>query len=454
MRRVLSSRSHAGTVIQRRLWLLYICCWLCLIPPERQNLLFAPFVAQASSASSQEVEIDATGDVTDDEDNHGIPKTCHSWTGAACDWEPNLKAMTVPYGDLYNETFYAYVTPDVSTFYNQSAKSRTPTEPRFNGQFGKFINLSPETVRVHWHSPDNGMEPSYIADIEPFGSSGTATFSDHHFVVTSGTKKKGKTVLTEWKIEPGNSLYYYDPFDSNPVAAKKALTEQQFALYHMQLQNRAFAQQYRLFTGTDWLALYKQKHPPRFHMWRADTIGQTHVVISSENHYTELPPPNELKRGTSAYGPRPDELGRMRQYRHQLPEVRLVLKALSCAPRVFEIQNFLSDVEVDHILQLAGKSKMQRSSTQAGEAALATQDDDTRTSRNSWISRNTDMITDAIHRRAADMLQINESLLRWRRKSEIPEFTESMTSIAEKLQLVHYNVGERTYTTGKFTGSG
>jgi hypothetical protein len=397
---------------------------------------------------SQEA-VDIDGNIVEDPIDEGgdakLPQFCHSWTGASCDWEPNLHEMTVQYGNgIFNESFQAYITPDVSTFYNESIGSKHAVKPSFTGQFGKFINLSPNSVRVHWDSGRRGDAPVYIADIAPFGSAGTATFPTHKFIVTPANDIK--KILIQWTIEPGNSLYYYDPFDNNPEKAKKALTADQYHLYYIQIQNRAFAHQYRQFTGTDWLALYKHKHPPRYHMWRADSFGQTHTVTTEEIHFTELPPEEELKRGTSAYGPRPDEIARMRRFRHQDPSMELHLRAISCAPRVFEIRNFLSDVEVDHILQIANASYMARSSTKAGDAALATSSDSTRTSKNTWISRNHDMILDAIHRRAADILQIPESLLRWRRKTEIPEFTESLITIAEKLQLVHYDVGQRTYT--------
>jgi hypothetical protein len=397
--------------------------------------------SDASSAGGNgAVEIDDQGNIVPD-----IPtpqNNCHAWTGASCDWEPNLNTMTVEYGS-YNETFDAYVTPDVSTFYNLSARTKKASVPFFNGQYGKFINMSPNSVRVHWHSP--GYDPVYITDIEPFGSSGTATYPGHVFQVTLTNDKRKR--LVEWTIQAGNSLYYYDPYNGDAAKAEKSLTKNQYSWYYMQLTNQLFAKQYRQFTGTDYLALYKQRLPPRYHMWRADSLGQTHVVTTSEIHYTELPPDKELKRGTSIYGPRPDEIGRMRRYRDQQAELTLQLKVLSCAPRVFEIQNFLSSVEVEHILDLAAKSTMQRSSTLAGHEAAdaASLDDATRTSKNTWIPRNTDMITDAIHRRAADLLQINESLLRWRRQSEVPEFPESMISIAERLQLVHYDVGQRTY---------
>ena len=122
-------------------------------------------------------------------------------------------------------------------------------------------------------------------------------------------------------------------------------------------------------------------------MWRADSLGQVHTIVSNEIQYVALPPQQELDRGTSKYGPRPDEISRMRPYRDKYPTLELQLKVLSCAPRVFEIRNFLSDVEVDHIIQLAKNSNMQLSSTRAGSASEATSNQRTRTSKNTWINR-------------------------------------------------------------------
>lgn len=182
-------------------------------------------------------------------------------------------------------------------------------------------------------------------------------------------------------------------------------------------------------------------------MWRCDSIGQTYSIDTYEIHYTELPPEYELHRGTSVYGPRPDELERMRPYKATQPILNLTLKALSCSPRVFEIQNFLSNVEVDHILHnIIPTLSLSKSTTSATSNQQKNNTSETRTSRTSWIARNTDMIIDGIHRRAADVLQIHESLLRWRRPTEIPEFPDSMISIAERLQVVHYEEGQRKFT--------
>lgn len=221
------------------------------------------------------------------------PQTCYEWTGSTCSWEPNLQAMRVDFG-AQNETFYAYVLPDVSTFYNKTAKSLAAVPVTgFTGMFGKFINMSPETIRVYWE----GKEWSYITDIEPFGSSGTATYTGHKFVATP--LRSTSTVLIRWTMESETSLYYYDPFQFDIQKAHKKLTADQFTYYRMQWRNKIFAEQYRAYTGRDWLALYQLKQPPRFHMWPADSLGQVHVVETKEIHFVEMPESDELDRGMS-----------------------------------------------------------------------------------------------------------------------------------------------------------
>ena len=65
---------------------------------------------------------------------------------------------------------------------------------------------------------------------------------------------------------------------------------------------------------------------------------------------------------------------------------------MSCAPRAFEIENFLSDAEVDHILHLAHITPLKLSTTgSANDSLAANAKSDTRTSRNTWIDREKDL---------------------------------------------------------------
>ena len=128
-----------------------------------------------------------------------------------------------------------------------------------------------------------------------------------------------------------------------------------------------------------------------------------------------------------------------------LQYMNMTLKALSCAPRVFEIKNFMSQEEVNHILHLAGGIDLAESTTgdvgsnaRGSNSARVERKTKVRTSRNSWVERERSPIIDAIYRRAADLARIDEALLRRRSSDEMPEF-KGKNSISETLQLVHYD---------------
>ena len=92
------------------------------------------------------------------------------------------------------------------------------------------------------------------------------------------------------------------------------------------------------------------------------------------------------------------------------------------------------------LLDLAHQQHLDRSSTgsSGGEARIST----VRTSRNTWLRRHGTPVLDAIYKRAADVLKIDEGLLRHRSPDERPDFP-NRKPIAEDLQLVHYGVGQQ-----------
>ena len=101
---------------------------------------------------------------------------------------------------------------------------------------------------------------------------------------------------------------------------------------------------------------------------------------------------------------------------------------MSIAPRVFIIENFLSDFEADHIITLATKNASIATST-VGDYQDA-RETDTRTSRNAWIDRVMTSITDTISRRAADAMHLDERIL-------------YSTDNVEDMQVVHYVNGQK-----------
>lgn len=72
-------------------------------------------------------------------------QTC-AWDGCTS----GLEEMTVNLGHG-NETALVYVSPDITTFYQDDPGSRKEKKPSFNGMIGKFINLSPDPVCVFWY---------------------------------------------------------------------------------------------------------------------------------------------------------------------------------------------------------------------------------------------------------------------------------------------------------------
>eukprot|EP00934_Nitzschia_sp_Nitz4_P006262 Nitzschia sp. Nitz4//scaffold46_size129759//10381//12033//NITZ4_003480-RA/size129759-snap-gene-0.1-mRNA-1//1//CDS//3329552532//6252//frame0 len=355
--------------------------------------------------------------------------------------DPNLVPIEVGFDDG-SVTEEVYITPDVATFYNETPGSMKPKETSFRGQFAKFINMSPDPIRIFWKGPKG--ERYYIADIAPFGAAGTATHPSHHFEATPNDDDS--KILANFRIVRTNSLYKYDPLGSL-AEATKSLSPSQLELYKLQHRSLAYSKVYERKTGRQWIALYGRKHKPRFPMWAADYFNQSHTVVTKETHFLEQPPSKLTEQRVSMSSPteRDRKLREdLQPYRDPSDTLTLNLTVLSVSPRVFEIQNFLSNEEVLHILEIATGAKLARSTTQAGNVAQATTNDATRTSRNSWIARNRSPIVDAIYRRAADLTQIDEACFRNRvTPEEIQLVPNSTVSVAERLQLVHYDVGQQ-----------
>jgi hypothetical protein len=134
---------------------------------------------------------------------------------------------------------------------------------------------------------------------------------------------------------------------SGPTRSLDDLNGNNRDLYDAATFNQEFAHLYQHFTGgSEWLANFPSK-PLQHHIWRADYFGQEHTIQTTETKFTELPPESELttlsvqemKRNVSSPLP-------FSEYRE--PGLsNITLTAVSVAPRIFQIDNFLSHVEVD-----------------------------------------------------------------------------------------------------------
>lgn len=346
--------------------------------------------------------------------------------------------------------FEAYVRADIATFYGQESGTMVEIEPDFEGQAGKFVNMSPKPVSLLWVGSEGYSE---ISDSIPaWSSAGTSTFPGHEFVFVS--EDNPEEILCTVNVVKGTSVYYYDPFngetefdparcvppDDAIVESIEDLSTEDQEKYRAHKFNFDFAALYKNFTGgSEWLTMYP-KEKPRHKIWRADYFGQEHHILTSETHFHTDPGAALTEHVLSLDEMRQskDSLLPLAEFRHP-GLLNLTIKAVSCAPRAFEIRNFLSEAEVDHMLNLVKKQTMHRSLT--GDENTRGHVSNVRTSRNTWIPRHKDTILNAVYRRAADALRLDEALLRRREAHEIPDFPIK-DQINEDLQVVHYSVGQ------------
>lgn len=209
----------------------------------------------------------------------------------------------------------------------------------------------------HDRDPGHGSK-SFICTTHAFESCGTATFPDHVFKFVRPATDE---VVCSFRMKKGTSVYYCDPFvpyDSNDPSAgilrgpvmdwATVLDNEQRELYQAAQFNRDFAEVYKNFTGgSEWLANYPSQ-PPRHYMWRADYFGQKHTVQTRETHFHTLPPEDELHhlslKEMRRDGKNPTIA--LPEYRDQ-GLLNITLTVVSVAPRIFQIDGFLSEVEVD-----------------------------------------------------------------------------------------------------------
>jgi len=352
-------------------------------------------------------------------------------------------------------TFMAYVRPNVASYYKNETKQSQDhnneeikeVQPYFNGLAGKFINMSPESLMLYW---EGGTSTVQIALARPFQAVGTATFPGHRFILAPSYDGDIPENEIRARFHVGDktiNLFVYDPLaDGTRKASDVFKNKNDRRLYRLHRQNIEFGKVYKNFTGRSWLGLYPTQKQPFHNMWDADYFGQEHWVASPETQFISTPPDNVLdhvKARELRNHPADDQPRPLAEYRAPGPYINMTLKVLSCAPRVFEIKNFLSPSEVDHIIHMATGIKLSLSTT-SGDNSLRghTEETKTRTSYNSWVKRERSTIIDAVYRRAADVMRIDESLMRARNKNERPDLSY-LTSAVEDLQLVHYDKGQQ-----------
>jgi len=369
--------------------------------------------------------------------------------------DPNLVNMKYDLGEG-EQNYLAYITPDVSTFYKDDPPSSQPVVPKHKGKGAKFINLSNETVLVYWEPKLNDFDKGdamVIRTVPPFSAKGTSTYPGHSFVFA----KDDDTPLERFVVDRSTeTLHPYDPYyvdNDDEVALKQRIAQElspsEQPLYWKWRNTLRFDQYYHNVTGRSYMASFPRA-PPMHYMWPAQYFDQEHWITTRERHFVKALPA-EMSKPTTLRQLDDNELVALADYRTPGEDsLNMTLRVLSGAPRVFEISNFLSTIEVQHILEIAQASTLDES-TLGDEKSKSRK---VRTSRNSWVARRESPVIDAIYRRAADLMRIDEGLMRKRAPTEIANVPEGRPftdkSIAEELQLVHYSEGQEYQTHHDF----
>lgn len=158
--------------------------------------------------------------------------------------------------------------------------------------------------------------------------------------------------------------------------------------------------------GIPWRHHFGMEGPrpaPIHFMWPAKQIGNVHQVVSMQGYWTCTAVEQNCQSTTP---------------------VKLELEVVSIKPKVFIIDNFLNSFESDELVRIAKPAMF------PSEVGFESFPSETRTSQNGWIERQRSSMIDSLYRRAADVIQIDESLL-------YPQFS------AEYIQVVHYKEGQK-----------
>ena len=364
--------------------------------------------------------------------------------------------------------------------------------------------------------PDGTFHTVLVGTLPSMESIGTATFPGHQFHITPTSNSDH--VLQRWTVTEDEPILYHDPLgdmstlDRVREIEKWTLDGKWNARMSFQrdtwLIDRSFGRDYLVRTKTNWLSNFPHPyHTSRvdgvnggddggaltnvdtrttamedgLHMWQADYIDQIHTLVTSNLYFTSLPE-GLARLVKDDYHPVTDELRRLEMRRHQSNSLKkkdgavdnsnvdttmqLTLRVLSVAPRVFEVKRFLSPVEIQHLIDLASGVKgdvvMKRSTVSASNVMGINEDRgkssssraDIRTSNSGWIHREQDVIVDIIFRRIADLLNINEGLMRDDldySKDDVNDWLPTHNRIVEAMQLVRYDAGEEYTAHHDFT---
>ncbi len=347
---------------------------------------------------------------------------------------------------------------------SSTKKKLQPAELSYKGFTAKFVNLATQPLNLYWDGSSK-IKPKLVNTIQPFESISTATFPGNSFHISP--MYNAEDALQRWTVTYDDSVLYYNPHESlNDEERAELLTPEEKLKYDMHMLNQIYGREYLATTQRPWLSMFpRPMFMDYFKMWDASFFGQKHSVATKQTHFIS-DAANDGDDGEVLWKSldyedydtmvETNQFVQLPQYREkEQPTLDLTLEVVSASPRVFEIKNFLSPTEVQHMLQLAqrynvttSQHKKQLSIYEQEEDKKLTKDEKKRRKKvlhkaqsNAWIRREMTPITNAIYHRVADVLQIDEALLRHRNEHENTGLN-THHSIAEAIHITQYVKGQ------------
>lgn len=310
---------------------------------------------------------------------------------------------------------------------------------------------------MYWD--DGSKTGMYSGVVKGMGRTATTTYVGHAFKFVDPATK---ALVARLVMRADVTMYIIEPEEGDVATLESAEYQK------VKAEVKWYADYYQAH-GIPWLSVHNRPRP-ELNMWPAERLGQVHKVTSSAGYWLEghSPDGNGGSRGATAAGVLGSMLwgsgdgggstveqeaglesekikkGRVLSkvdgphYQSSAP-VELNLTVISKGPegpRVFIVEDLLSDFECDHIVREG--TKVVRPSIVGQDGGFKSR---TRTSENGWLSRQRTPVLDTVHRRMADALGLKDSMVR-------------SGANAEELQVVRYEPGQQYQPHHDFSDAG
>mmetsp|Transcript_6542 Transcript_6542/g.6766 ORF Transcript_6542/g.6766 Transcript_6542/m.6766 type:complete len:508 (-) Transcript_6542:187-1710(-) len=258
----------------------------------------------------------------------------------------------------------------------------------------RFRSMSSRTIDLYYQGDG---PPSFLNTLTMGQDTSSASYEGHKFIYTPHGEVTN--VLGTIIIDKDKPLYL---LEDKAFPASQAVQDHTTA-------EIAFIAEHKNRTGVYWRSYFGPdgpRAPPKLYMWSAEEIGHKRNITSKHGVWNCDGPVEKCQDKTP---------------------ITVTMEVISTEPRAFILSNVLSDFECDAIISLSSP-KLHRSTV--GELGSKAAVSETRSSKNTWISRSRSSVTETLALRAAELLNIDEKLLH-------------PSENGEELQVVHYEVGQK-----------